>query len=153
MFLPPANEVWGKVIFLHLFVILFTGGVLSQHALQVASQHVLHGGVDAIPACIAGGIPACLPGGSANRRCAPGAVIPRGCLVPGGAWFWAGAWSPGAGVLLLGGCLLETPRTTTAAGGAHPTGMHSCLFLRFNCFIYLDKATTLPPKPTRFDEP
>ena len=26
--LPPANEVWGKVIFLHLFVILFTGGCL-----------------------------------------------------------------------------------------------------------------------------
>ena len=26
VFLPPANEVWGKVIFLHLFVILFTGG-------------------------------------------------------------------------------------------------------------------------------
>ena len=25
-FLPPANEVWGKVIFLHLSVILFTGG-------------------------------------------------------------------------------------------------------------------------------
>ena len=25
--LPPANEVWGKVIFLHQFVILFTGGV------------------------------------------------------------------------------------------------------------------------------
>ena len=24
--LPPANEVWGKVIFLHLCVILFTGG-------------------------------------------------------------------------------------------------------------------------------
>ena len=24
--LPPANEVWGKVIFLHLFIILFTGG-------------------------------------------------------------------------------------------------------------------------------
>ena len=24
--LPPANEVWGKVIFLHMFVILFTGG-------------------------------------------------------------------------------------------------------------------------------
>ena len=24
--LPPANEVWGKIIFLHLFVILFTGG-------------------------------------------------------------------------------------------------------------------------------
>ena len=25
-FLPPANEVWGKVIFLHLSVILFVGG-------------------------------------------------------------------------------------------------------------------------------
>ena len=34
--LPPANEVWGKVIFLHLSVILFTGGVVSQHALQVS---------------------------------------------------------------------------------------------------------------------
>ena len=65
-YLPPANEVWGKVIFLHLFVILFTGGwypsmhctwypsmpcsrgcVLSQHALQVVSQHVLQQGVPA----------------------------------------------------------------------------------------------------------
>ena len=26
MFLPPANEVWDKVIFLYLSVILFTGG-------------------------------------------------------------------------------------------------------------------------------
>ena len=24
--LPPANAVWGKVMFLHLSVILFTGG-------------------------------------------------------------------------------------------------------------------------------
>ena len=31
-FLPPANEVWGKVMFLHLCVILFTGGWLpSMH--------------------------------------------------------------------------------------------------------------------------
>ena len=34
---PPANEGWGKVIFLHLSVILFTGGVVSQHALQQVS--------------------------------------------------------------------------------------------------------------------
>ena len=27
LFLPPANEVWGKVVFLHLCVILFTGGL------------------------------------------------------------------------------------------------------------------------------
>ena len=25
-FIPPANKLWGKVIFVHLFVILFTGG-------------------------------------------------------------------------------------------------------------------------------
>ena len=30
LLLPPANEVWGKVIFLHLCVILFTGGVPGQ---------------------------------------------------------------------------------------------------------------------------
>ena len=36
--LPPAKEVWGKVMFLNLPVILFTGGggqVASQHASQV----------------------------------------------------------------------------------------------------------------------
>ena len=36
--LPPANEVWGKVIFLHLFVILFTGGVPD----QVHPQNQVH---------------------------------------------------------------------------------------------------------------
>ena len=30
LWLPPANEVWGKVIFLHQSVILFMGGGLSQ---------------------------------------------------------------------------------------------------------------------------
>ena len=34
--LPPANDVWGEVMFLHLSVILFTGwGLTSQHVLQV----------------------------------------------------------------------------------------------------------------------
>ena len=28
-FLPPANEVWGKVMFLHMSVILSTGGGVS----------------------------------------------------------------------------------------------------------------------------
>ena len=44
MSLPRANKVWGKEIFLHLFVILFTGEVLSQHALQVVSKHALQQG-------------------------------------------------------------------------------------------------------------
>ena len=34
-FLPPANEVWGKVIFLQVSVILFTGRLAYQHASQV----------------------------------------------------------------------------------------------------------------------
>ena len=66
LLLPPANKVWGKVIFLHQFVILFTGG----------------------------------------------------CLLPGGACSRWGA--------CFRGCLVEIPRMATAAGGMHPTGMHSC---------------------------
>ena len=42
-FLPPANEVWGKVIFSAACV-----------------KNSVHGGGGGIPACIAGGIPACL---------------------------------------------------------------------------------------------
>ena len=50
-------------------------------------------------------------------------------LSTGGAWsgpVWSrrGAWSWGA--LVRGGCLVETPRTATAEGGTHPTGMDSC---------------------------
>ena len=61
--LPPANEVWGKVIFLHLSVILFTVGCL------------VPGG---------GGVPG--PGGSAPGGC----LVPGGGLLLGGAWSWVG---------------------------------------------------------------
>ena len=48
----------------------------------------------------------------------PGGVpSPGGCLLPGGS-------SPR-------GCLVETPLTATAAGGMHPTGMHSCEIMGF----------------------
>ena len=79
---------WGKVMFLHVSVILFTG-VLSQHALQVVSQHALQqvlGG--AIPACIAGGILACLAAGL-RGVCSGGGLLPE--------------------VSAGGGCLEETP--------------------------------------------
>ena len=60
-----------------------------------------------------GGVPG--RGGSAPRegllqgRGVPGqgGLLRGGCLVRGGAW-----WRP--------------PPTATAAGGTHPTGMHSC---------------------------
>ena len=59
---------------------------------------------------------------------APGGFAPGGCLVPGGSV--GGVPGPWGGLLLggawLGGCyLMETPGTDTAAGGTHPTGMHS----------------------------
>ena len=40
-FITGRNGVVAKVIFLHLFVILFTGVCVSQHALQEVSQHAL----------------------------------------------------------------------------------------------------------------
>ena len=72
--LPSANEVWGKVICLHLFVIRSQGS--------------------AIPACLAAG--GCLVGGSA-----PGGMPGlEGCLVRGDAW---SGGVPGQGGLLWGG--------------------------------------------------
>ena len=44
IFLPPANKVWGKVMFLHLCVILFTEGVCIQ------------GGLYLVGVCIQGGL-------------------------------------------------------------------------------------------------
>ena len=61
-----------------------------------------------------------------------------GCLVPGGC---LGVSGPG-GVPALGGlvwgCLVETPRTATTAGGTHPTGMDSCFLAVHTHFTHLD---------------
>ena len=97
------NEV-AKVMFLHVSVILFTGG-------------------GAIPACIAGGIPACLAaGGSAlgGAACSRGVCSRRGLLL--GGLLPVGVPAPRGSV--------EPPpqkQTATVADGTHPTGIHSCL--------------------------
>ena len=58
LLLPPANEVWGKVIFLHLFVILFTGG--GMHGQWGGWGMCMVGGVHAGGgACVARGV--CMP--------------------------------------------------------------------------------------------
>ena len=88
--LPPANEVWGKVIFS-----------------QACVKNSVHRG----RGCLVWGRG--VPG--ARGVPGPGGPGPGGCLVPGG-----GSWSWG----VPGG---DPPRTATAAGGTHPTGMHSCL--------------------------
>ena len=60
-----------------------------------------------------------------------GGVCCRGGAWPGGsAARGVGVWSRGClvwGVPGLGGVCGEPPVTATAAGGTHPTGMHSCL--------------------------
>ena len=48
--LPPANEVWGNVIFLYLSVILFTGGGAC-----VAEGACVVGGMRGTRVCVAGG--------------------------------------------------------------------------------------------------
>ena len=49
VFLPPANEVWGKVIFLHLSVILFTGGVACSGGFVPAPGGACSGGWGGVP--------------------------------------------------------------------------------------------------------
>ena len=61
-----------------------------------------HGGVD----------------GVGGGWCGGGGHGPRGCMV-------LGVHGTG-GCMVPGGCLVQTPPTATAAGGTHPTGMHSC---------------------------
>ena len=53
-----------------------------------------------------------MPGPREGVCLVPGTGV---CLVLGGAWYWGG------GCLAPGGV-----ETATAAGGTHPTGMHSC---------------------------
>ena len=121
MLLPPANEVWGKVIFLHLFVILFTGGFLFWGGVCSRGGSYSWGG------CLLWGVPA--PGGTNSW----GVSAPRGMSAPGGCLLLGGACSRG----VPGG---DPPGTATAAGGTHPTGMHSCSKYKkchlFKCMLH-----------------
>ena len=67
--LPPANEVWGKVIFLHLFVILFTGDVPGPGGCLVPGGGAWSGGLMVPGGCLVLGVPG--PGGCEP---APGGV-------------------------------------------------------------------------------
>ena len=96
-----SNEV-AKVMFLHVSVILFTGGgVVSQNALQVVSQHALQQGGVLSQNALQWGVPALgeclLPGGLL-----PGGSAPGGCLLPGVRS--GGVCSQGWGACSQGGC-------------------------------------------------
>ena len=63
---------------------------------------------------------------SVHRGCVPapvGCLVPGECLVPGGGLL---PWRVPGG----------DPPTATAAGGTHPTGMHSCHDITFTCTWY-----------------
>ena len=94
IFLPPANEVWGKVIFLHQFVILFTRGGMrgcSGGHMRGCSGGASKGGMCG---CLGGGMHGCL-GGCAWFYFGGCMVLFRGaCMVlfkgVGHAWFYSG---------------------------------------------------------------
>ena len=94
--LLPTNEVWGKVIFLHLFVILFTGmgGLLTRGECLPKEMGCLVWSL--------GGLLQGVPGpGVCSGGClvsSQGGLLLEGCLVLGGPWSW--------GVPGPGGCLL-----------------------------------------------
>ena len=99
--LPPANKVWGKVMVLHLSVILST-------CIQVTWAWGI---------CLRGG-------GSASREGPhPGSLRPEG-LSPGGVCIHGVGLdrSPPKDTW-------DTTGYSQQASGTHPTGMHSCLSL------------------------
>ena len=58
---------------------------------------------------------------------------PRGVASPGGmlpprGWCFLGVGVPGG----------DPPRTATAVGGTHPTGMHSCLYYKFSFDLHMN---------------
>ena len=104
-YLYRPQRSWGKVMFLHVSVILFTGGGSSgPHPGEVEGS-----GLGAFPGPHQGG--------------SPGPHL-EGCLQ---ANTWGGSPGPHQGGIAA--CTEADPQhAATAAGGTHPIGMHSCLF-------------------------
>ena len=152
-FLPPTNEAWGKVIFLHLFVILFT----RRHACPrgracPGGMHAQEGGVHVQGHAWPGGMH------SQGDVCGQGTCMAEGHACLGGcAWLggmhgsgsicsWEGnAWLGGMHGQGVHGTHPPRPDTTRyswsmSAGSMHPTGMHSCyLYLAQDINLYNDR--------------
>ena len=124
-FLLPANEVCGKVIFLHLFVILFTGEGVCLSACWDTTPPSPGSRPPSGP-----GIPSrsrCPPQEQTSRDQAhPQTLPPRNqdqAHTPGTRHPWDQA-SPGSRHPLGAE---HAGRYGQQAGGTHPTGMHACL--------------------------
>ena len=103
--LPPANEVWGKVIFLHLSVILFIGGVPGQ--VHPPGQVLLWAGTP--------------PGRCTQCRYTPRQVHPQAGKPPLGRYTPQAGTPPGRYTSQQ--CMLGYGQQ---AGSTDPAGMHSC---------------------------
>ena len=127
------NEVLAKVIFLHLFVILFTGGL-----------QFFRGGSSKFP----GGVSPNFRGGGGVSHFRGGFQIFGGRGVPPNFWegvspnFRGGPIFWGGGVLQFlggspnfsGGGGLQFSEYGQCSAGTHPTGMHSCFHIFFVLF-------------------
>ena len=103
------NEVLAEVMFLHVSVILLTGGCLPG------------GGV---PPNFQGGLLQIFGGGVSAWRGVPPNFWGRGCL-PGGGVPPNFRWRGSSKFFWGGGSPLEYGQRSA---GTHPTGMHSCFF-------------------------
>ena len=126
--LPPATKLGQGNVFTGICDSVNRWSVLSQHALQVVSQHAagLQGGAW-LHLLVGGSVPGGVP--SVMAFCCGHLLIEGGLLV----------WSSGGGgrrplhhkaTTPQGhnrGLVETPPQMATAADGTHPTGMHSCL--------------------------
>ena len=96
-------------------------GLITAHKRSLGQGNMFTG------VCLSTGVPA--PGGGAWSW---GVSAPGGCLLLGGAWSQGvpapgGVPARGGGGTWSQGVPGGDPLMATAAGGMHPTGMHSCL--------------------------
>ena len=128
LYLPPANEVWGKVIFLHVCVILSTRGVC------VVTRGSMHGWGTCV---VGGGMHGCWGGRHAWLL---GAWVVVGvCMVVGGMHGCWGACVVAGGMCGCGGACVAVwgaymvVGAYVVAGGVHGSG--GCAWLLGVCMV------------------
>ena len=98
--LPPANEVWGKVMFSQVFVCPQWGrGVCIQWGQPGGGRVCLHGGILIGGVCIQWG----QPGGGSAYMGGSSSGGGGGVCLGGSAYGGSGIWNGGRGVCIQGG--------------------------------------------------
>ena len=113
-FITGRNEVLAKVIFLHLFVILFTGGGVPDQVHPPGTRYTPRDQVHPLG-------PGTPPG---TRYTPPGPGTPPTRYTPQDQVHPPGPGTPPRPGTPPG---LQTPEYGQRSAGTHPTGMHSCV--------------------------